>query len=126
MSGTSTTLVGERLPYLLHNVAKGSAKRDAFVRLSGKMMVPYLVDPNDYFKVICCLVQKRYGQAKDAYADAQAKYQKVDDQIKRIKNQVDDQLKSLDNNAKAAIPSVVDCCGEALPKPGAQAPTAAR
>jgi glutathione S-transferase len=34
------------LPYLLHNVARGSAKRDAFVARSGKMMVPYLVDPN--------------------------------------------------------------------------------
>ena len=34
------------LPYVLHNVAKGSTKRDAFVRRSGKMQVPYLVDPN--------------------------------------------------------------------------------
>ena len=34
------------LPYRLHNVAKGSPKREAFVRRSGKMMVPYLVDPN--------------------------------------------------------------------------------
>jgi glutathione S-transferase len=34
------------LPYRLHNVAKGSPKRDAFVRRSGKMQVPYLVDPN--------------------------------------------------------------------------------
>src|SRR5215510_4471812 len=34
------------LPYLLHNVAQGSAKRDAFVARSGKMMVPYLIDPN--------------------------------------------------------------------------------
>src|SRR5262245_34065193 len=34
------------LPYLLHNVARGSTKRDAFVARSGKMMVPYLVDPN--------------------------------------------------------------------------------
>jgi glutathione S-transferase len=34
------------LPYLLHNVARGSAKRDAFVGRAGKMMVPYLVDPN--------------------------------------------------------------------------------
>ena len=34
------------LPYVLHNVAKGSVKRDAFVRRSGKMQVPYLVDPN--------------------------------------------------------------------------------
>lgn len=34
------------IPYLLHNVAKGSAGREAFVERSGKMMVPYLVDPN--------------------------------------------------------------------------------
>ena len=34
------------LPYLLHNVGKGSAGRPAFVERSGKMMVPYLVDPN--------------------------------------------------------------------------------
>ena len=34
------------LPYLLHNVAKQSPKREAFVKRSGKMMVPYLVDPN--------------------------------------------------------------------------------
>lgn len=34
------------LPYVLHNVGKGSAKRDAFVARSGKMMVPFLHDPN--------------------------------------------------------------------------------
>lgn len=44
-------LVRERLcelelPYHLHNVARGSARRDAFVARSGKMQVPYLVDPN--------------------------------------------------------------------------------
>jgi len=40
------TLSELELPYLLHNVAKGSPKRDAFVARSGKMMVPYLADPN--------------------------------------------------------------------------------
>ena len=44
-------LVRERLcalelPYRLHNVAKGSAGREAFVARSGKMQVPYLEDPN--------------------------------------------------------------------------------
>ena len=34
------------IPYVLHNVAKGSPRREAFVARSGKMMVPYLVDPN--------------------------------------------------------------------------------
>ncbi len=34
------------IPYLLHNVAKGSPSREAFIARSGQMMVPYLVDPN--------------------------------------------------------------------------------
>jgi glutathione S-transferase len=34
------------LPYRLHNVAKGSLGREAFVARSGAMQVPYLVDPN--------------------------------------------------------------------------------
>ena len=34
------------LPYRLHNVAKGSPSREAFVERSGRMMVPYLADPN--------------------------------------------------------------------------------
>jgi len=44
-------LVRERLcelelAYVLRNVGKGSAEREAFVRQSGKMQVPYLFDPN--------------------------------------------------------------------------------
>ncbi len=34
------------LPYRLHNLGKGSRGRGAFVERSGRMMVPYLVDPN--------------------------------------------------------------------------------
>jgi glutathione S-transferase len=34
------------IPYLLHNVARGSARREAFMARSGRMQVPYLVDPN--------------------------------------------------------------------------------
>jgi glutathione S-transferase len=34
------------LPYRLHNVAKGSAGRAALEERAGKVMVPYLVDPN--------------------------------------------------------------------------------
>jgi glutathione S-transferase len=44
-------LVRERLcelelPYMLHNVGKGSGKRGDFVARFGKMQVPYLLDPN--------------------------------------------------------------------------------
>jgi glutathione S-transferase len=34
------------LPYLLHSVGKRSPSRAAFVARSGRMMVPYLADPN--------------------------------------------------------------------------------
>ena len=34
------------LPYTVHNVAKGSPRRRAFVERSGKMQVPWLYDPN--------------------------------------------------------------------------------
>jgi glutathione S-transferase len=34
------------LPYILHNVAKGSPRRQDFVLRAGKMRVPYLFDPN--------------------------------------------------------------------------------
>ena len=34
------------LPYVLHNLGRGSAKRPDFEKLSGKMQVPFLVDPN--------------------------------------------------------------------------------
>jgi glutathione S-transferase len=34
------------LPYVLHNVAGGSAKREALSARAGKVQVPYLADPN--------------------------------------------------------------------------------
>ena len=35
------------LPYVLHNVGRGSGKRDDFRQLAGKLQVPYLIDPNN-------------------------------------------------------------------------------
>ena len=34
------------IPYLLHSVAKGSPRREEFEQRSGRIMVPWLVDPN--------------------------------------------------------------------------------
>jgi len=34
------------LPYVLHNVGKGSPKRDELRARAGKVQVPYLEDPN--------------------------------------------------------------------------------
>jgi glutathione S-transferase len=40
------TLCSLEVPYVLRNVAKGSPSREAFEARSGKMMVPWLKDPN--------------------------------------------------------------------------------
>jgi hypothetical protein len=71
---------------------------------------PYLVDPNDYFKIICCLVEQRYGPAKDALGQAEAGWVTVDNLIKRYKGQLENGLKSFEKDARGAIPAVIDCC----------------
>ncbi len=60
------TLTAFELPYKLHNVARGSSKRDAFLARSGKMMVPYLIDPNEQVEMfesaeIVRYLERTYG-----------------------------------------------------------------
>jgi glutathione S-transferase len=60
------TLCELEIPYLLHNVAKGSPSRAAFVQRSGRMQVPYLVDPNQGIEMfesaeIIDYLNKTYG-----------------------------------------------------------------
>jgi len=55
-----------QIPYMLHNVAKKSARRAEFVARSGKMMVPYLHDPNTGVSMfesadIVAYLEKTYG-----------------------------------------------------------------
>jgi hypothetical protein len=77
---------------------------------------PYLIDPNDYFKLICCLVENRYSPAKDAVAKAEAELAAVNSKIARYKAQVpngmkgDQFLTAFEKDALASIPSVIDCC----------------
>jgi len=54
------------LPYVLHNVPRHSARREAFVKISGKMQVPYLKDPNTGValfesQAINAYLEKTYG-----------------------------------------------------------------
>src|SRR5205085_1210804 len=49
---------------------------------------PYLVDPNDYIPLICCLVKNRYGPAQKELTDAQGELLKVEAEIKRDKDLV--------------------------------------
>jgi glutathione S-transferase len=51
------------LPYLLHNVAKGSPRRADFVARSGRMQVPWLNDPNTGWQGFESLEIERYLEA---------------------------------------------------------------
>lgn len=54
------TLCELELPYVLHNVAKGSPRREAFIARSGKMQVPWLHDPNTGWQGFESLEIERY------------------------------------------------------------------
>jgi glutathione S-transferase len=56
------------IPYLVHNVAKGSPRREAFAARSGRMMVPWLVDPNTGAELFESADIVRYLEA--TYAEA--------------------------------------------------------
>jgi hypothetical protein len=79
---------------------------------------PYLVKPDHYFALICCLVEKLYRPAKDLLAQASADLEKVETKIKRYSDQIQKGLdpKAFEANAKAKIPSPIECCDDKLPK----------
>ena len=71
---------------------------------------PNLIDPSDYYMVICCLVEKRYGPAQEAFCKAEAELVKSENEIKRYKAVIENGLKSFETDAKGDIPSVINCC----------------
>jgi len=85
----------------------GSGEWSLRQRLIGPQ--PYLVDPGQYFKIICCLVEKRYNPANRVFAQANAKFQAYDDEIKYLKTQIENGLKTFSQDAKGAIPNAIDC-----------------
>ncbi len=64
------TLSSLEIAYHLRNVAPKSARRTAFVERSGKMLVPYLVDPNTNTAMfesaeIVAYLEKAYAEHRD-------------------------------------------------------------
>jgi hypothetical protein len=70
---------------------------------------PYLVDPQIYIDIICCLVKHRYAPAQQALVDAEAAVLTAENDIKRAKAIIENGLKNFEKNAKGAIPLVIDC-----------------
>jgi len=83
------------------NVGEGSL----LDRLIGPQ--PYLIHPDDYFMLICCLVEKRYAPAQKKLKDAATALANVQARIAAY----DTFLKTWrkDFNARARIPSVINC-----------------
>ena len=71
---------------------------------------PYLIDPKEYFKLICCLVKKFYWPAKEELTKAEVSLGEANSMIAAAKKQYEDGLKNFGTLASAAIPSAVNCC----------------
>ncbi len=71
---------------------------------------PYLIDPNKYFDLICCLVKNRYAPAQIAFNRADAELKAVQIRIESFEKALKDWPKDFEKNAKGAIPSVINCC----------------
>lgn len=72
---------------------------------------PYLIDPNDYMKLNCCLVTKQWEPAKNYLSDAEIKLAGVGDEIARYEAKLKEGwIKTFEAAAMGAIPSVINCC----------------
>ena len=77
----------------------------------------YLIHPDQYLPLVCCLVEKRYGPAQKDVTDAGGRILTLEADIKHDKDLVDNGLKSFDKDAKNAIPSDILCRAEELDQP---------
>lgn len=71
--------------------------------------LPYLVDPTQYEKLICCLVENRYRPLQEAYSNAKAARDMLDEKIKRYAAEIDEKLAGFEKAARAALPAKIDC-----------------
>lgn len=71
----------------------------------------YLIEPGQYYDVICCLVESWYVKAKDALATAEGDLAEAESKLKTLKSQIENGLRSFEKDARAGIPVEVDCCG---------------
>ena len=72
---------------------------------------PYLIDPCDYLKVICCLMEKRWTPARVGLNNAESEYNTVTRRIDRLTGKFNEGWKTtLETTAEAVIPPDVECC----------------
>jgi hypothetical protein len=78
---------------------------------------PYLIKPEEYRAVICCLITNRLGPAKENYIAALAEKSKVEGKVQAYCDFLAAKLKDFEKWARPKIPNAVRCNGEALADP---------
>jgi hypothetical protein len=71
--------------------------------------LPYLVDPDKFFDIICCLAKERYMPAKDLLALAESDLAKTDSDIARAISDIEQKKKSVAADYKANVVNPIDC-----------------
>ena len=69
----------------------------------------YLVAPDKYFTIICCLVNSRYLPAKDALAKAESDLKSTQAEIKRVTDEIKTRMDNIEKDAKAELTKPFDC-----------------
>lgn len=72
----------------------------------------YLVKPDDYFAIICCLVKTRFLPAKDALSKADTALKSTEAEIKRVTDEIKARMESLEKDAKAELAKEFKCDGQ--------------
>lgn len=73
---------------------------------------PFLIAPDEYPGLICCLATDAYQPAKAALATATANFNVFDAKIEATKASIAARLKSLPADAKARLGKTIDCNGD--------------
>jgi hypothetical protein len=70
---------------------------------------PYLVDPDKFFEIICCLAKERYLPAKDLLALAESDLAKTESDIRRALSDLEQKKGSIPVDYKANVVNPIDC-----------------
>jgi hypothetical protein len=77
----------------------------------------YIVDPDNYMHILCCLVEKRYLPAKQQLATAESDLAAINDEITRKQADLERRKKSILDDFRRNIVTPIDCRKNYQPKP---------
>lgn len=69
----------------------------------------YIVDPAEYFDILCCLATERYLPAKNQLTEAESALAAISDKITRMKADLETRKKSVFTTALGNIATPIDC-----------------